>query len=71
MTRIEEVEIKQAELDALYAALVKRAGDPAIEPMLLLLRVADQNIAEARRMALTEDPEPQQLAWLPGGKRFD
>ena len=35
MTRIEEVERKQAELDALYASLVARAGDPAIEPMLL------------------------------------
>ncbi|QQV77955.1 hypothetical protein H5J25_04190 [Sphingomonas aliaeris] len=71
MTRLEEVERKQVELDALYAALVERAGDPAIDPMLLLLRVADQHIAEARRIALAADPEPQQLAWLSSGKRFD
>jgi hypothetical protein len=71
MTRIEEVEKKQAELDALYAALIKRAGDAAIDPMLLLLRVADRNIAEARRMALAEDLGPQTVAWTPDSKRLN
>jgi hypothetical protein len=71
MTPIEEVEERQAQLDLLYARLAERAGEPRVDAMLLLLRVSDHTLAEARKLALQAEASPQNIARKPGRRRLN